>query len=171
MSSVATPQHELESLADVLWVERHVVELLLYRLVAAKMFLAADERRYVSLALDEVEHALGRLRQAEERRVETVQSVAGVIGVRGSDLTLNLLAKSAPEPLRSVFADHLDAFGVLANEIEQTAKLNRQLASSALGSVRESLNVLTGAAPAPIYTAAGRVDASVPTPVALDRVL
>jgi hypothetical protein len=161
----------LEALADTLWSERHVVELLLYKLTAARLFLAADERRFVPVALDEVERVVDLLRAAEGGRTAALAAAAPELGLAPEEVTLAELATSAPEPLRSVFADHREGFATLTAEIEETAALNRRLASAALASVQQALDRLTGPALVTTYTAQGRHDVAAPTPVRLDRVM
>lgn len=165
------PRRELEVLADTLWAERHVVEYLLFKLVTAKLILAADERRFVTLALDEVERVLGVLREAETRRAEALAHVAQSWGVHVDQLTLAELAARAPASWRSVFADHQRGFLALAEEIEETSATNRRLATSALSQVRSTLGALAGPAMPTTYTASGQPDTSVTTPLRLDRVL
>lgn len=164
-------RQRLEKLVETLWAERHVVELLLYKLTAARLFLAADERRFVAVALDEVERVVDLLRDAEARRVEAIAAVAQAFGVPVDQVTLTELATSAPEPLRSVFADHRQGFDALTSEIEETAGMNRQLANAALSAVQQALDSLAGPAFAATYTADGRHDVTVPAAVRLDAVM
>ncbi len=161
----------LERLADSLWAERHVVDLLLYKLLSAKYFLAADERRFVALALDEVERAVELLRGAEARRSAALAHVAAAHGCEPDTLTLGLLASRSPEPYRSVFADHREAFAALAAEIEETATTNRRLATTALGLVARTLDALAGAPVTTTYTASGRHQQSAPLVGTLEQVL
>ena len=121
---------ELERLADTLWAERHVVELLLYRLTVAKLMLAADERRFVSLAIGEVEEAVDSLREAELRRETAIAALADVWDMDPDKLTLGDLAERAPEPFASVLADHREGFRKLTEEIEATAGENESAWSS-----------------------------------------
>ena len=161
----------LQGLADDLWSERHLVELLLYKLVTAKLLLAADERRFVTLALDEVGRVVDALHDAEARREAAVRAVAAAWAVPVEAVTLHELARQAPEPMRTVFADHATAFLELTAEIEETASTNRRLASATLGHVRASLDALTGPTQTTTYTATGRRGAAAAAPVRLDRVL
>lgn len=161
----------LESLADVLWVERHMVEYLLFKLTAAKLFLAADERRFIALALDEVERVVTRLRGAEEDRERVLDAVGEVLGVPAETLTLDELVTRAGEPLRSVFREHHEAFTRLAAEIEDTTTTNRRLASESLGHVRSALDTLTGPPDATTYSADGRRNAATPPALRLDQAL
>ena len=140
----ASPSDELEGLADTLWEERQVVEYLLFKLVTAKLILAADERRFVASALEEVDRIGPTLRATEVQRAAALDAVAGTWGVAGDDLTLHELAERAEEPMASVFRDHQVAFAELASEIEETARENRQLACASLAHVRETIDALAG---------------------------
>ncbi|QBI18930.1 flagellar protein FlgN [Egibacter rhizosphaerae] len=166
------PYPDLEALADTLWSERHVVEYLLFKLVTAKLLLAAQERRFVATALDEVERIIETLRSAEVQRGSALEAVAADWGTDAEELTLAELAARAPAPMDAVFRDHQEAFARLASEIEETANTNRQLASAALGEVRATIAALAGPTGASTYTAAGRHHSdSVAGPVRLDEVL
>lgn len=168
MTRPSTP--ELEHLADTLWAERHVVELLLYRLTLAKLVLAADERRFVSLVVGEVEEAVDSLWEAELRRETAIGALADAWDIDVEELTLGDLAEQAPEPFASVLADHRDGFRALTEEIEATAGENRRLAAAGLQSVRHALDVLT-ADTSGTYTATGRADQPRPMATRLDRAL
>lgn len=161
----------LERLADTLWAERRVVEYLLFKLVTAKLLLAADETRFVAPALDEVERVVTALRDAETRRTEALAATAREWSMRPDELTLDELVRAAPEPMAGVFREHQKAFVALAEEIEQTAADNRRLATSALTHVQQTLDALTGPPAGPTYTAAGRPDTPVFRPTRLDSVL
>jgi hypothetical protein len=165
------PMHRLESLADTLWAERHLVEFLLFKLTTAKLILAADERRYVALALDEVERVVIALRGAESRRAQAVAEAAAELHVDAERLTLSQLATHSPEPLRTVFRDHAEGFLRLATEIEETAVVNRRLASATLSHVQRALDALTGPPAASTYTASGRPTTATAAPMRLDQVL
>lgn len=165
------PAHVFEGLADTLWQERHMVTTLLYRMVTAKLLLAADEHRFVAAAMDEVEDVVTALRGAEQTRLAALVEVADRLEAPVEDLTLAEIARRAPTAMRMVFDDHRTAFLELTAEIEQTADANRQLASSALGRVQRSLDALAGANPATTYDAAGQARLSTAGPLHLDRAL
>jgi len=164
-------REQLELLADTLWAERHVVEFLLYKLTVAKLMLVADERRFVSAALSEVEQVLTRLRDAEERRQAALNHVAAIWQRPASEITLSFLADKTAEPMRGVFEDHRKGFLELSVEIEETAAENRRLASGSLNSVQQSLDALTGGAQAPTYTATGRTQSPSSSPTSWDQSL
>jgi hypothetical protein len=165
------PTPVLEGLADTLWQERHMVERLLYRMVTAHLLLAADEHRFVSVAIDEVEDVVAALRSAEGQRLAALQEVADRLQLPVEDLSLSEIIRLAPPALQPVFTDHRTAFLALTAEIEQTAEANRHLASSALGRLQRSLDALAGADPMATYNAAGRTERTPAPPRQLDRAL
>lgn len=160
----------LEELAETLWQERHLTELLLYKLVCTKLLLAVDEERYTGIALNEVDDVLEILRTAEGRRDDVVQALAVSWGTRIEDLSLSTLAARAPEPWRGVFEDHRRSFLALSSEIEETANENRRLAASGLSRVRQTMQALTGGG-ADTYDPHGQRRATLQRPAMLDEAL
>lgn len=158
----------LPTLADTLWAERSVMEHLLYKMVSARLLLAADQRAYVTQAMDEVERAADRLQAAERERLEALHLVARDWDVPVEQLTLRRLADEAPEPWATILRDHHTTFGKLADEIQATASENTRLASVGLNAVRTSLAAVTSPAGA-TYTAAGRHDTANVSPTSFDQ--
>jgi hypothetical protein len=162
--------HHLEAASETVWSERHVVEYLLFKMTTAKLLLAADERRFVAMALDEVERVVDRLRACEAHRALALAPVAEAWGTDVSELTLAVIAARAPVPWNGVFSDHHATFEQMAAEIEETCAANRALATSALGQVRHALEAMSGPSPGPSSTAAGRARQG-PAPARLNRAL
>jgi hypothetical protein len=133
----------LQALLDTLWNERLLVEHLLFKLTSTRLLLAADERRFIAPALDEVDRVVVTIRDAELKRSLAVSVVAGDWRMRMDDLTLSVLATEAPEPWRDVFADHEQAFGTLAAEITAAAEANRTHAAGGLNRIRETMDLIT----------------------------
>jgi hypothetical protein len=162
--------HHLEALSETLWSERHVVEYLLFKVTTAKLLLAADERRFVAMALDEVERVVDKLREFELHRALALAPVAEAWGADASELTLAVIAARAPVPWNGVFSDHHDTFKQMTAEIEETSAANRTLATSALGQVRNALETMSGPSLGSTYTASGHTQQG-PAPARLNRVL
>lgn len=169
-----TTDAHLAALADTVWAERDLVEHLLYKLTSAKLVLAADLRRFVPRALDEVEVVVRRLATAEQRRSVVLDDLCHAWGEPAGSLTLATIAERAPEPWATMFADHHARFSVLALEVEATADENRRLASASLQHVQDQLATVTGT-PAPTYSAAGLAQpvtgATAPAAARYDRVM
>jgi hypothetical protein len=161
----------LTELLDKLWAERHLLEFLLFKLTAAKLILAADERHLVAPALNEVERAVDLIRAAELSRSLAVARVAEEWGIPVYELSLTYLAHHGPEVTSQIFADHRQAFLDLTAEIEETAAVNRKMATSALDTIRDSLGTLAGDEAAETYDPHGRRTALRPAGRRLDRSL
>lgn len=163
-------QH-LEELAETLWQERHLTELLLYRLVCTRLLLASDDTRFTGLAINEVEAVAEALREAEHRRDDVVQALAVSWGTTVDELTLNALAAQAPQPWKSIFDDHRRAFLELTAEIESTAADNRRLAASNLHRVHQTMSTLLGTTSSSTYDPRGQRQPASSGPAMLDRVM
>lgn len=161
----------LEELAETLWQERHLTELLLYKLVCTKLLLAADEQRYTGLAISEVDGVLETLRSAELRRDDVVQALAVSWGVAIDQVSLDTVIARAPAPWSGIFDDHRRAFLALTSEIEETAEENRRLAASGLQRVRRTMSVLTGRDDGATYDPAGHPRVAAIGPSLLDQAL
>jgi hypothetical protein len=162
----------LQDLADTVWAERRLVEFLLFKLITAKLLLAADESRFVTAAIDEVNRAVDALRAAEVHRSAALQHVGDALGRDPDDLPLATLAATAPAPFDVLFRDHLQALHRLTDEVERTARQNSQLASAALNHVHASMAALHGADDEPtLYDARGRGTHAGARVRALDEVL
>ncbi len=76
--------------------------------------------------------------------------------LRVTDLSLELLATRAPEPLRAAFADHHDGLLELVNQIERVTMENRRLATVNLDAIKDTLGIATGTDPSGTYDGMGR---------------
>lgn len=165
------PSDGLRELMERLWVERHLLEFLLFKLVTTRLVLAADTRAFVAPALREVEVAIERLREAELRRATAVARVAEEWGVPAEHLSLSYLVEHAPEPSATMFREHRDGLRALVEEIEEVAAENRRLAAAAAEHVRENLDALVGAEVGDTYDPSGRRGSVAPGPAYVDREL
>lgn len=154
------PTDKVRGLDEMLWLERHLLEYLLFKLIEAKLILVADEARFVSQAMSEVEAVVGRLRTTEALRATAVAELAKAVGVDPGKLSLSYLAEEAPEPFKYSFEEHRDGFLALAGEVEHVTVENRRLASKAMRDLSDTLSVLIGAGEGvSAYTRAGRTRA------------
>lgn len=165
-------REHLAHLAQTLSAERELLELLLFKLVEARLVLTADEPRFVPQAMLEVESVVDRIRFSEIRRHDAVNGLAAAIGAPPADVTLRYLAVSTPEPYRTMFEQHRDHFHRLAGEIEQVTLDNRRLASLALRNITDTLGAIIGQPALSVYTATGAShDAVEYRPTRIDEVL
>lgn len=147
-----------------------LLEVLLYKLVSARLLLAADETRYLAPALREVERAVDVLRTAEDDRRAAVRAVAADVGVDESNVSWAWLVRHAPPAFRVVFDEHRTSFLLLADEIEQVTATNRRLASGAIAELGAALTAFRGDEGGATYDASGN-PRQAPLPTRLDRAL
>jgi hypothetical protein len=91
----------MDELARLLRVERHLLQLLLFKLVERRHLLAAGETRFLGYAEAEVDRALERAQLAELRRSIFFHELGGELGAFGP-----------------IFTEHRHALCELAAEIE-----------------------------------------------------
>ena len=143
----------LSDVSTILWRERQLLELLLFKLEEEQLLLAAGRVRFLAHATREVESVLEEIKRAELARAVEVDAVARQLGL-GSCPSLRDLVEVATEPWRSVLADHRDAFLVATQEITAVAQANRELLTTGQRSIAEALRSVGGVGD-DTYTPAG----------------
>ena len=127
----------LSEVSNILWRERQLLELLVFKLEEEQLVLASGRTRWLSHATREVETILGEIKRVE---LERAMAVAGAIGALGlSDApSLRELAAIAPTPWDGIFVEHRRALLTLAQEIEAITKSNRGLLPRGHQAAREA---------------------------------
>jgi len=105
-----------EELSALLWKERELLELLLFKIEEEQLVLASGRTRWLAHATREVEVVLAEIREQELRRAITVEALAQTVGC-GSQPSLTTLAGHAPEPYPELLRAHRQAFLGLTAEI------------------------------------------------------
>src|SRR4051794_18250444 len=134
----------LAEVSTVLWTEREMLELLLFKLEEEQLVLASSRTRWLAHATREVELVLEQIRQVEVLRAAEVEVVAALLGLP-SNPSLSALAEAAPEPWGKLFGEHRKAFLTMTAEITALADANRDLLTSGHRAVRETLLTVGGA--------------------------
>ena len=148
--------HVLNDVSAVLWRERQLLEILVFKLEEEQLLLTAGEVRWVNHASREVEIVLEELRVAELLRAVKVEGAALELGLETYP-GLRSLAQATPEPWSSIFSRHHQAFLELTGEVRDLSERNRHLLAKGRDAAREALNWLTRkeAPPPQAYTATG----------------
>lgn len=131
----------LRALSDLLWRERDLLEVLLYKLEVEQLLLAAGRTARLPIASREVEDVLEQVRTAELGRATEVEEVAGALGLP-SDATLLQIAEASPAPWNGILTEHRTAFIALTNEIATVAESNRDILTAAHHATQETLMAL-----------------------------
>ena len=125
-------------LSAVLWRERQLLELLLFKLEEEQLVLTSGRSRWLAHATREVEMVIGQIRQAELERAVLVDAAAAELGLPASP-SLTALAEAAPAPWDDLLRAHRAAFLLLTEEISAMSTTNRELLTSAQRASREVL--------------------------------
>ena len=140
-------------LSAVLWRERQLLELLLFKLAEEQVVLSSGRTRWLAHATREVEFVMEQIRSTELLRATEVDAVAAELGLDAGP-SLGALADAAPEPWGELLRGHRDAFLTLTAEIQDLADANRDLLNSGARAMREALLGLDQ--PIHVYTAQGK---------------
>jgi hypothetical protein len=128
----------LEQLSEVLWRERHLLELLLFKLEEEQLVLSSGRTRWLGHATREVEAVLDEIRTAELGRATEADAVARLLGL-DPGAGLAELAAHAPSPWDDLLRTHRDAFASLTAEISALADGNRELLAVSHRAAQETL--------------------------------
>ena len=129
----------LTEVSNILWRERQLLELLLFKLEEEQLLLAAGRSRWLAHATREVETVLAEIRRVELTRTQQVEDLAVSMGLAPT-ATLRELAEAAPAPWDTVFRDHREAFLAATQEISALAQDNRELLSRGYQAARQVLS-------------------------------
>jgi hypothetical protein len=168
----SAPSPRLATLERLLDSERQLLETLLLKLTQARLLLAANEVRFVSASLQEVQMAMDDIREAEDARVQALTALADELGKLPSEITLEFLATQGPAATRARFRDLRYRFMDLTKEIEKASAENKRLAQAGLDAIRGTLSMLYDVAEdGGTYDRRGRVQSGPRNPLRLDRPL
>jgi hypothetical protein len=160
----------LAEVSNTLWRERHLLEMLLFKLDEQQILLAAGRSRWLTMAATEVERVVDELRHVELSRAIEVDAVANELGL-DPGCSLGELADAAPAPWDGVLRQHRDAFVLVAEEIKDMAGSNRELLERGQEAMRIVFEGINGVPyTTDTYTARGMV-ASRPGALVLDEVM
>ena len=131
-------QQELGEVSNILWRERRLLELLVFKLEEEQLVLASGRSRWLTHATREVESVLAEIKRLELDRAVHVEALAQLLGL-ATNPTLRQLVESAPAPWSGMFDDHRIALLELAQEIDGVARSNRDMLSRGALAAREAL--------------------------------
>jgi len=143
----------LTDLSDVLWRERELLEVLLFKLEEEQLLLVSGRSRWLARATREVEVVVAEVRAVELRRAVLTDGVAAVLRLPG-DATLAAVADAAAAPYDQILRDHRAALLTLTHEVSAVADGNKSLLSSGYRAAREALLAVDRDEGS--YTASGR---------------
>jgi len=115
---------DFAELSDLLWHERELLDLLVFKLESERLLLEAGAVRWLARSTREVDLVLEQLGLTEVTRALEVDAVAEQLGLP-SNAGLAELADAAPSPWGELFHAHRAAFRTMIVEITDLAEANR----------------------------------------------
>lgn len=158
---------ELDALSEVLWHERSLLELLLFKLEEEQLLLTSGRTRWLAHATREVEAVLSQIRDAELGRSVEAGAVCAALGLPDG-ASLAEMADAAPAPWDDLLRQHREAFASLTAEISHLADGNRELLAMSHRATQETLASLNDTH---TYDVAGRSAAGESDAILVDRTL
>jgi hypothetical protein len=132
--------HELSTL---LWRERELLELLMFKLEEEQLLLTAGKTKWLPFATREVEQVLERLRTAGLERAVEVSTLSREWGTDDGATLRDIIAHAPNDSWREIFQTHLQSLTALTATIAELRDANMQYLRSATRSVQETLASLS----------------------------
>jgi flagellar FlgN protein len=149
----------MENLSSLLWRERDLLELLLFKLEVEQLVLTGGRSHWLPVAAREIEAVLEDIRDVELLRVVCVDAVAAELGLDPAPSLLEIAERSG-EPWRAIWLDHREAFTTVATSITEMSQSNRVLLTAGYQAAQATLLSMTETSGT--YGADGAVDAGRP---------
>jgi hypothetical protein len=128
----------IQDFSEVLFQERRVLELLLFKLEEEQLLLEMGRSRWLALASREVETVLDELNKVELARSVAFAGVAPELGL-GDEAKLSSVVDVVASPWDTVFADHYAALTGLMGEVLDAAASSRTLLREGYDAIRQAL--------------------------------
>jgi flagellar biosynthesis/type III secretory pathway chaperone len=135
-----------QDLSALLWQERELLELLVFKLEEEQLLLTSGKTRWLHHATREVEQVLERLRDIGLARAVHAAAVATQWGI-DDGASLREISAAAPDgPWGELLGAHLQAMTALVGQISALRDSNQQFLRAATRSTQETLaGIGTGA--------------------------
>jgi len=142
-------------LSTLLWRERELLELLVFKLEEEQLLLTAGRSKWLHHATREVEAVLARLRTAGIARTVEASAVAIGWGLP-DDATLRQLVEAAPDDVwQDILRAHLTALTALTAQIAEVRDTNLTYLRAGTRATQETLATVGAAGPARGYDGRG----------------
>ena len=124
--------------SDILWRERELLDLLLFKLDSQRLLLRAGSIRWLARSTHEVDIVLEQLQLVEITRALDVDDLAAQLGLRPG-APLSDLAAVAPPLWAELFHAHRAAFRTLIEEVTNLAEANQRALREACAMSKQNL--------------------------------
>jgi len=132
-----------QELSTVLWRERELLELLMFKLEEERLLLTSGNNKWLPFATREVEQVLERIRESGIERAMCIEALSEDWGA-GEEPTLRAIIAHAPtDAWRDNFQGHLQALTELAAAIAELRDANLTYLRAASRATQETLATLS----------------------------
>lgn len=145
-----------ERLSAVLWHERELLEMLVFKLEEQQLILVAGKSKWLERATDEIGGVAEDLKDLSLSRDITIEGFDGVKDGEGYPSLQEIIDRTNEPVWQDIFTGHLGALRTLTENIRTLQEANEGLIRSALRSTQETLAGLD--ADTVIYDASGLPD-------------
>jgi hypothetical protein len=128
----------LSEVSNILWRQRQLLELLLFKLEEEQLVLKSGSTRWLAHATREVETVLAEIKRVELDRAVEIQAAAEELGFTDAP-TLKQLTELGVGPWGRIFEEHRKAILELAQEIDSMAQSNRDLIARGRDAAHQTL--------------------------------
>lgn len=129
----------MEELSAVLWKERELLEVLLYKLECEQLLLVSGKTRWLNRAAEDISQVAEKLRGIGLARAVEVATIAEKIGAP-EDASLRQIIDATEEgPWREILNAHLAAYLDLTGQIQHLRDANEQLLRAANRATQETM--------------------------------
>ena len=126
-------------LSALLWHERELLDLLIFKLTEEQLLLTAGHTRWLQHATSEVEQVVRRLRASGLSRAVDVAALAKEWNLATDEPSLNDLADAAPPgPWGDILRAHLEAMKAQTAQIKELRDVNESFLRFAARSAQET---------------------------------
>lgn len=123
----------LHELSAVLWRERELLDVLLYKLDVERLLLATGQHRWLGRAANEIEYVTARLKEVGLTRAVESAEVAEELDLE-PDATLRALVEATDDEVwRDILAAHLAALVATTGDIAALRDANERMLRAAAG--------------------------------------
>lgn len=128
----------MHELSAVLWRERELLDVLLYKLDVERLLLATAQHRWLGRAAHEIEYVTSRLKEIGLTRAVESAEVAEELGLE-TDATLRALVDATGDEVwRDILTAHLTALVAATGDIASLRDANERMLRASAGPTASS---------------------------------
>lgn len=121
----------MHELSAVLWRERELLDVLLYKLDVERLLLATGQHRWLGRAAHEIEYVTARLKEVGLTRAVESAEVAEELGLAPEATLRELVAAASDDVWRDILEAHLTALVATTADIGSLRDANERMLRAA----------------------------------------